>query len=217
MSQPRPDRRRQRTRAALLKAGQTLFAERSVDGVSIDEIVQAADVAKGSFYNHFADKDALALALADQARKSAETTVAIAGEGVADPAQRVARALCLFIRNAADYPEPARMMLRLFHGAAVPDAPMNAGVRADIKQGLGTGRFQGLGLEAGILLAVGVVQIGVARTLERGTADGARPLARDLAEGLLRGLGVAAGEAHDLAEAAVADIFKPARTARPEA
>jgi len=55
-----PDRRRARTREALLSAGRALFAARDVDGVSIDEIVAAAEVAKGSFYNHFTDKDVFA-------------------------------------------------------------------------------------------------------------------------------------------------------------
>ena len=53
----RVDRRRERTRAALMRAGQVLFATRSVDAVSIDDIVAAAEVAKGSFYNHFPDKE----------------------------------------------------------------------------------------------------------------------------------------------------------------
>ncbi|MDZ4373776.1 MAG: helix-turn-helix domain-containing protein [Phenylobacterium sp.] len=215
MTPPRPDRRRERTRAALLRAGQTLFADRSVDGVSIDEIVQAADVAKGSFYNHFPDKDALALALADQARISAEVTVAIASEGIADPAARVARSLCLFVRNAREFPEPARMMLRLFHGAAVPDAPMNAGVRADIQAGLAAGRFSGLGLEAAILLAVGVVQIAVARTLEREAAQPEQQLAQELAQALLAGLGVAPDAARAVAERAAAEIFRSAGGSRP--
>ena len=108
MTEPKPqriDRRRVRTRAALLRAGQQLFSERSVDGVSIDDIVAAAQVAKGSFYNHFPDKDALAQALADQARASVETTAAIAGAGVADPAERVARALCVFVRQAVEHPK----------------------------------------------------------------------------------------------------------------
>ena len=46
MAEPRIDRRRIRTRAALLRAGQALFAERSVDGVSIDDIVAAAEIYK---------------------------------------------------------------------------------------------------------------------------------------------------------------------------
>ncbi len=53
----RPDRRRLRTRTALLHAGRALLAVRDIDAISIDEIVAAADVAKGSFYNHFADKE----------------------------------------------------------------------------------------------------------------------------------------------------------------
>ena len=51
--------RAERTRAALIAAGRRLFGERPVDAVSVDEIVQAAEVGKGSFYNHFADREAL--------------------------------------------------------------------------------------------------------------------------------------------------------------
>jgi AcrR family transcriptional regulator len=40
----RLDRRKLRTRAALLNAGRTLLATRAIDGISIDEIV-VADVA----------------------------------------------------------------------------------------------------------------------------------------------------------------------------
>lgn len=216
MTEPKPqriDRRRVRTRAALLRAGQRLFSERSVDGVSIDDIVAAAQVAKGSFYNHFPDKDALAQALADQARASVETTAAVAGAGVADPAERVARALCVFVRQAVEHPESSRLMLRLFHGAAVPDAPMNAGVRADIQEGLAAGRFSGIGLEAAILLAVGAVQIAVARAIER-EATNTDALASDLALGLLRGLGVA--DAPAVATRAASGVFKANAAAKPQ-
>ena len=90
----RPDRRRARTRAALLQAGQSLFAAQSVDAVSIDDIVLAADVAKGSFYNHFADKDALAREVAVTVRGEVEAQVDLANAGVADPVMRMARAPC---------------------------------------------------------------------------------------------------------------------------
>lgn len=196
-----------RTRAALLRAGQSLFSARSVDGVSIDDIVAAADVAKGSFYNHFADKDALARALADQARRSAEALAAAVGAGVEDPAERVARAVCGFARQALEHPEGARLMQRLFQGAAIPDAPMNAGVRADIQAGLAAGRFEGVSLEAGVLMAVGVVQMTVARTLDQDAPAHAALLAQDLAFGLLRGLGLTAPAARAIAADAANDLF----------
>jgi AcrR family transcriptional regulator len=204
----RIDRRRVRTRAALLRAGRALFAARSVDGVSIDEIVLAADVAKGSFYNHFPDKQALAQAIAQEVRGGVETLAADVNAGIADPAERVARALSGFVRQAVREPVGVRAMLRLFQGSTVPDAPMNRGVRADIKAGLAAGRFGGLTLEAGVLLAVGVVQIAVARALDL-EATSPQALSRELAFGLLRGLGLEAEDAKALADRACADIFTP--------
>jgi AcrR family transcriptional regulator len=203
------DRRRVRTRAALLRAGQSLFAQRSVDGVSIDDIVGAADVAKGSFYNHFPDKDALARALGDQARASAEALVAQVGAGVADPAERVARALCAFARQAVEHPEGVRMTMRLFPAATIPDAPMNAGVRADIRAGLAAGRFSGLSLEAAVLSAVGTVQITVARIVDREGLGSVADLAREMAAALLRALNLDPAEARDIADHACAALFNP--------
>src|SRR6478735_8026249 len=54
----RLDRRKARTRAALIRAAQTLIAEGRTN-VPILEITQAADVGMGSFYNHFESKEQL--------------------------------------------------------------------------------------------------------------------------------------------------------------
>ena len=207
-SAQRVDRRRLRTRAALLDAGKALFAEHGVDAVTIDDIVATADVAKGSFYNHFPDKGALAQALADLARSAVESQAEQVNANVADPAERAARALCAFARGAVEAPDSARLGQRLFQAAKVPDAPMNAGVRADIKAGLDAGRFRDLPLEAAVLLAVGAVQITLSRILdgERGLQPAA--LAQEMAFGLLRGLGLDAPEARAVAARAAAAIFR---------
>jgi AcrR family transcriptional regulator len=211
MTEPKPermDRRRVRTRAALLRAGQKLFAERSVDGVSIDDIVAEAQVAKGSFYNHFPDKDALARELSDVARTSIEEMAATLSIDVPDPAERVARALCAFARSAVENPVGVGSMLRLFNGAGIPDFPMNRGVRAEVHAGITGGRFSGLSVEAGVLLTVGVAQILTARILEMdGRREDAQSLARELVFGMLRGLGLESASAKAIANKASADIF----------
>ena len=54
----RLQRRKERTRAALIGAAQRLIAEGRVN-VPVLEITQAADVGMGSFYNHFDSKEQL--------------------------------------------------------------------------------------------------------------------------------------------------------------
>ena len=50
----------QQNRERILDAAARLFRERGVDGVSVAEIMQAADLTHGGFYGHFASKAALA-------------------------------------------------------------------------------------------------------------------------------------------------------------
>jgi AcrR family transcriptional regulator len=55
--------RRAQTRRALLDAAASLFAERGVDGASIDAIAAAADRTSGAIYDHFGGKEGLLFAL----------------------------------------------------------------------------------------------------------------------------------------------------------
>lgn len=206
-TEPRTDRRRARTRTALLRAGQSLFADQSVDAVSIDDIVAAADVAKGSFYNHFSDKEALAREIAMAVRAEAEAEIDAANAGVADPVSRMARAQTVFVRFARRDPVRARAMMRLFAGATLPNAPLNRGVRADVEAGLAAGAFRGLTVETGVLMAMGVVMVAVTRVLEPGAATPLADLCRSLNFGLLRGLGVDEDQARQVADAAANDLL----------
>jgi AcrR family transcriptional regulator len=63
--------RARETREKIYACAEQLFTERGVDDVSVDAIVEAAGVAKGSFYVHFESKDALiAMLIADRAKKT---------------------------------------------------------------------------------------------------------------------------------------------------
>ena len=57
--------RRAETRGRLLAAAAELFAERGVDGTSIDAIAERAGRTSGAVYDHFGGKDGLLLALLD--------------------------------------------------------------------------------------------------------------------------------------------------------
>jgi AcrR family transcriptional regulator len=47
------------TRARLIEAATSVVAEKGYEALRVEEVVQRAGVAKGTFFAHFADKDAL--------------------------------------------------------------------------------------------------------------------------------------------------------------
>ncbi len=54
------------TREALIASGIELFAERGLDGPSLDEICAHAGLTRGAFYVHFEDRDDFLLAVMDK-------------------------------------------------------------------------------------------------------------------------------------------------------
>ncbi len=62
----RNDRRRTRTRQMLLDAAHRVYDRKGVEATTVKDITAEADVAHGSFYNHFKSVDEVAAALARQ-------------------------------------------------------------------------------------------------------------------------------------------------------
>lgn len=56
---PKVQRRRERTRAALLAAGARQFARRGVAPVSVEDLIAEADISRATFYGLFASKYSL--------------------------------------------------------------------------------------------------------------------------------------------------------------
>lgn len=54
-----PERRKQRTREALLDAAAAVFAKRGFQAASLDEIAETAGYTRGAIYKHFTDKEDL--------------------------------------------------------------------------------------------------------------------------------------------------------------
>jgi len=55
----RRERRRQETRERLFEAAVRLLSEREFEAVTVEAITEAADVGKGTFFNYFANKEAV--------------------------------------------------------------------------------------------------------------------------------------------------------------
>ena len=200
--------RTERTRTSLIVAGRRLFSERPVDAVSIDDIVQTAEVAKGSFYNHFADREALVRAICAEIRACVERGIDSANAAVNDPARRVARACCTYLRFALDDPERAGVLVRVHSAHTSLNASLNRGLVNDISSGLKSGRFRVATLESGMLYVLGVTQMALIRIVEEPSPALAVNLAQQMCAMLLSGLRVPDTEADMIAAQASDEIVR---------
>jgi AcrR family transcriptional regulator len=206
--------RRARTRAALLAAGHRLLVERSMPEVTIDDIVQAAGVGKGSFYNHFPDKEAFARCIRDDFRGELEEIIGGANAGVDDPAMRVARGFAVYLDYILATEDRAVVLFRIQTDVAATDNPLNQGLLHDISEGLRAGRFIVPSVEAGVLFVVGVAQITLMRAIEEPGSAAMIPVAQQLCALMLRGLGLPLHEAESVSAVALHDLVVAKKAGR---
>lgn len=204
----RPARRRGKTRPALLAAGLKLLSERHVDSLSIDEIVAAAQVAKGSFFYHFADKHSFAHEIASEVRAEIEREVSQVNKGVDDPPTRIARGVGRFVRFAIDHPDKAGIILRLDRLSLDPGHALNAGLRADLELGIRSQRIDCPNIDAAIMSFLALTNVMMRRVLaDRLPPSGARQMFIDVMLLALRGLGIAAADAKALLTATANNLL----------
>lgn len=200
--------RRLKTRAALMAAGAELLARKPIDAIAINDIVEAAAVAKGSFFNHFEDKDAFAAAIAAEIRADIETRVTAANVGVSDSGERVARAICGFVQFSIIEPKRARIMLRGHNGTVFPDHPLNRGLKSDIASGVRSGRFRRNAEKAGVAYVVGICHTTLSTVLGgRMKLGEVRKFAADMLVLALTGFGVTTADAETISARAVASVI----------
>ena len=194
----RLDRRKARTRKALVDAARRILAEGGTADVSIQEITDTADVGFGSFYNHFETKAELFEAAVGEVLEEYGAALDRACEGLEDSAEIYAVGVRMSARLASTHPAVARVLLQV--GLTYLSAEQGLAPRAlrDIRRGIDEGRFKvdnpnvGLASTAGCVLAF--LQISLERPDSFDEAD-----ADALAEMLLRMLGMSTASARAVA------------------
>jgi AcrR family transcriptional regulator len=137
----RLDRRKARTRAALVAAARELLAERDPAEVSIQEITDAADVGFGSFYNHFESKQELFDVAIDEVIEEHGALLDEITAAIDDPAEVFCASVRLTARFPKTHPQLARIIDRT--GARYLTAPTGLAPRAlrDAQRAKAAGRF----------------------------------------------------------------------------
>ena len=156
---PSPSLRAERTRSALLMAGLDLLADRPIDAIPIDDIVVAARVGKGSFFNHFADKQAFGAAIAGYVRAGLEVQIDSANTSIEDPLQRLANGMVVATEFAFVERSKAIVMLRGMSNATARNNALNRGVAADVARCVAAGLTRAEAQSSGVLYWLGLCQV----------------------------------------------------------
>jgi AcrR family transcriptional regulator len=134
--------RRLRTRARLIDAARRIIAERGgIDAVPIAEITDAADVAVGSFYNHFPSREALFEAVVSETLEAHGQRLDALASEIADVAEFCAAGMRLTMRMVEADPIWGGFMVRM--GTYLPELGLILGRRLvrTLLRGIHSGRF----------------------------------------------------------------------------
>jgi len=93
------ERQAEATRALLVSVARQLFTERGYAGTSVEDIIEAAGVARGALYHHFAGKDALFAAVYEAVQADVASAVLAAALAADDPAEAVNAGLAAEFRR----------------------------------------------------------------------------------------------------------------------
>lgn len=164
---PNPSPRAARTRAALIAAGFELLVERPIDAIPIDDVVAKACVAKGSFFNHFTDKQDFAAAIATEVRLQLEALVTNFNSGIDDPLERIANGMRVAAEFAITNPKRTTVLLRSHANSTARNHPLNQGLVKDFSSANALGLLRREAEESGVLYWLGLCQVLMSNLVER--------------------------------------------------
>ena len=184
--------RRERMRARLLEGALDLVAQRGPSATSIDDVISAAGVSRGTFYKYFDKPESLVRELALELTSEIVRTAEPQAMHYDDPAQRIATGMRIAIDLAVSHPLVGAFIVRL----GWPDMDrrhlMFDYARRDLEAGQRIGRFVDMPLALALNIVAGTVLGAIYSTLfDAGGPD----FAAHAIASALRALGVDADQA----------------------
>ena len=169
------ERTKQANREAILEAGRQVFAEIGFGAATVRDIIRGTDLASGTFYNYFPDKEAVFRALLEDSAERARQRVQEARACATSLEEMIRAGYLAYFSFMAEDPvtfdlarRNAGTMRALF------DEPMLAGtadLQADLDAAVAAGLLPALDTELAAAAMVGAgVELGM-HMLERETPD----------------------------------------------
>jgi AcrR family transcriptional regulator len=141
----RRERKKLETRQSLMEAALRLFSESGYDATTVKDITDAADVAKGTFFNYFETKETILPAIAARRLEQLKEALTIERGAPASPVARIKLAL----RLVAEDPLCEQQLAQRLFAAIMRHRDVNPGhalrdlLAEQVRQGQKEGEIRG--------------------------------------------------------------------------
>lgn len=171
--------RREKTRQKLIAAAARVIATSGDKNATIDDFIQAAGVARGTFYNYFPTREDLLDALWTQVGKDPFLEIRQACATLDDPAERLIAQAYLILKRSGEDQVWGWLVFALSGNAETVNADLRAYPAPDLEAGLAEGRLHYDNLDSARDLVVGTVRAGMKTQLSgRGSCEYAVAICR---------------------------------------
>jgi AcrR family transcriptional regulator len=195
--------KRVRMRRKLIENAVLVFAEKGVDASVIEDVIKAAGVSRGTFYNYYQTNAELQVAASDELGNEIVQQIEIQTRDNPSPAARICTGVRLYLRAAQQFPLFARFVARLGLAAVGPENLVFKYLPAHLEEGMAAGEFSRMPTLVALDVVLGSV-ISAVKRVAANEADDDHLRAAVVA--MLRGLGVAEKKALALPDAPLAPL-----------
>jgi len=153
-------------RTRLLEAALQVIDAKGLESTLIDDVVSAAGVSRGTFYNYFQTIEELLAELGTELGNEIMRAVESAVEDYPDPVLRLASGLRLYLRTVSGHPSVARFFWRAGFHAISPNHLVYEYLPRHIGEGIDRGDLQvsDITMAIDIIAGVGMTAIHAAST-----------------------------------------------------
>jgi len=147
--------RREEMQNSLLFSALVLASDKSVHEIDVEDIIEHAQVSRGSFYKYFPSVQAAVLALASQLERELTTEIDAITHQIPDTALRLVATAKLTMRLLVKVPLLGNFLIQLPWPSQNPEANLFKNISSDVELGIKEGLFAKMPASIGCNLLVG--------------------------------------------------------------
>lgn len=195
--------RREKTRLRLLKSALEVLSEKGLAATVIDDVIAAAGVSRGTFYNHFRTTNDLLLALAGAMSDEVLEVVKPVVQNFDNPVLRFSVGTRLYMHMAVQYPAWGQFITTVGARIVTRGQRFDEYMTRDLSEALKADQIVAADVLVARTVVLGAITYGIETMLAEPTRE---KFAENLVATFLRAMGIAPKKAEEIAFMQLPDV-----------